>query len=327
MDRYTRYSAQLKARYGEKVYKIPIQLPVTCPNRDGRLGTGGCTFCGIQGAGFEAQPVAMQPEMQLRRNMAYMGPKYGAKRFIAYFQNYTNTYLEIAAFRRALEAVCVPEVVGLSISTRPDCVGAAYLDAVSEVAERFGVDVEFELGLQSINVNTLRRINRGHGLAVYIDAVRRIQNRGFQVCTHLIGNLPWDTEDDVLEAARLMTVLEMDSVKVHSLYILKGTEMGRAYAAGEFELISAEAYMDRMIHFLRLLDKGIGVQRLFGRAPESETLFCNWQTSWRKLHNRLEALMAERNVFQGDLCGGDIDENDQRVEGDIAPLRAGCGGA
>lgn len=298
---YNRYSDALVKKYGEKVYKIPINLPVTCPNRDGTLGTGGCIFCGDVAAGFEARDASMDIKSQLIENIEVIKPKYKANRFIAYFQNYTNTYMALESFEKAVRASLIEGVVGISISTRPDCVAEPYLKFLEEIRCEYGVDIEIELGLQSININTLNKIRRGHGLSEFIDAVLRIKKRNFTICTHLIGNLPWDSEADFYEAAKLMNVLGVDSVKVHSLYILKNTVLGEWYEQNAFEMIPADEYIDRVIHFLRVLNPEIIIQRLFGRAPEEDTLFCNWESSWRKLHNILEQKMLENGFRQGDL--------------------------
>ncbi len=298
---YYKYSTQLKDRFGEKVYKIPINVPGTCPNRDGTVGTNGCIFCGESGAGFESLVNTVSIQDQLKRNMDYIGPKYNASKFIAYFQNYTGTYIGIDVFKKNLESACIDSVVGFSVSTRPDCVDETYLDCLEEFHNR-GYHIDLELGLQSININTLNMLNRGHGLADFVDAALRIKAKGFSLSVHLIGNLPWDTEDDFYEAARLFNVLNVDSVKIHSLYILKDTRLGDWYDKDMFDIIPPAAYIKRVIHFLRLLNPRISVQRLFARAPEDESLFCNWETSWRKLQNQLDDEMEKLHYKQGDLC-------------------------
>jgi len=298
---YRKYSTSLTEKYGEKVYKIPVNLPVTCPNRDGSIGTGGCIFCGDVGAGFEAQDSLLSVVDQLHKNIEIIAPKYNAKKFIAYFQNYTNTYMALEIFKKVVLEACINDVVGISISTRPDCVFDDYLEFLSMIKETKNVDIEIELGLQSINVNTLEKINRGHGLAEYIDAVLRIKKFGFSICTHFIGNLPWDTELDFYEGAKLINALGIESVKVHSLYILKDTVLGEWFENDQFEMITSQEYLKRVIHFLRLLNPEVIVQRLFGRAPEESTLFCNWDMSWRKLQNQLEEEMNSKGYKQGDL--------------------------
>lgn len=298
---YRKYSDAMLERYGEKVYKIPVNLPITCPNRDGTLGTGGCIFCGEIGTGFEAQPAHLNVKEQIKRNIATIEHKYNAHLFVVYFQNYTNTYMALEMFKKVIAEACLENVVGLSISTRPDCISVPYLEALKAIKDTNGVEIEIELGLQSINTNTLKIINRGHGLADYIQAVMQIKPYGFRICTHLIGNLPWDTEDDFYEAARILNVLEVHAVKVHSLYILKDTVLGHWYENDAFEMIDSETYVNRLIHFIRLLNPEIVIQRLFGRAPEDLTLFCNWGMSWRKLQNQLEHQMKINGYKQGDL--------------------------
>ncbi|MDH8678889.1 TIGR01212 family radical SAM protein [Fusibacter bizertensis] len=298
---YRKYSEALKDKYGEKVYKIPINLPISCPNRDGRIGTGGCIFCGEIGTGFEAQSSILSVKEQLHNNIEIISPKYNAHKFIAYFQNYTNTYMALDAFEKVLNEACIENIIGISVSTRPDCISKPYLEVLKAISMAKKVDIEIELGLQSVNVNTLEIINRGHGLAEFIEAVLLIKSYGFTICTHLIGNLPWDTERDFYEGAKLINVLGVDSVKVHSLYILKDTILGTWYENDAFDMISPETYIDRVIHFLRLLKPTVVVQRLFGRAPEEDTLFCNWEMSWRKLQNQLDSKMTKCNYMQGDL--------------------------
>lgn len=300
---YRTYSTHLKERYGEKVYKLPVGLPVTCPNRDGACGAQGCTFCGEIGAGYENLPAQMTVREQLTANRAHIAPKYKARRFIAYFQNFSNTYLPVQRLRAYVEEACAEaDVVGVALATRPDCVHDAYLEMLRDVKAAHGVDIAVELGLQSVNYRTLGRVNRGHTLAEFIDAVLRCRRYGLETCAHLILNLPGDDDQDAVEGAKIVSALGVDQVKLHALYIVKGTEMARQYLAGEIELIPMEAYMERVIAFLEYLAPRIVVQRLIGRAPESNTLFSNWQTGWWKIRDEIAARMARRGAYQGRLA-------------------------
>lgn len=302
MTVYNKYSEYLKEKYGDKVYKIPINVPVSCPNRDGNCGTGGCTFCSPVGAGYEMRDAEETVLDQLEKNIAYISKRYKAKYFIAYLQNYSNTYMAPHKFKGILDELGNTEIVGISVSTRPDCIHDAYLEILKEWQEKYSKDVCIELGLQTPNYHTLGKINRGHGLAEYLDAVLRIKRYDFEICTHLILNLPWDDEADVIESAKLMSVLEMDYVKLHALYILKDTQMGLAYEKGDINMIDLEAYKERVKLFLRYLEPQIVVQRLIGRAPEDYTLFANWNTSWWKIHDDIVNEMIESDYTQGDLC-------------------------
>lgn len=302
MEVYRRYADELKQIYGEKVYKIPIHLPVTCPNRDGGCGRGGCTFCSEDGAGYEMLEAKKTIKEQLEENIAYIGKRYKARRFIAYLQNYSNTYMPFEQFVEVINQIDHPQLVGVALATRPDCIQDKYLAYLKKWSTKKNLDVCIELGLQTVNYHTLDKINRGHSLSEYIDAVLRIKKYEFKICTHLILNLPWDELRDVIENAKLMSVLKIDYVKLHALYILKNTVMGKQYTRGDFEMISREAYEERVITFLRYLDEEIVIQRIIGRVPESYTLFANWNTSWWKIHDSIIEKMKTNGYVQGDLC-------------------------
>ena len=300
---YNVYSDYLKNRYGTKVYKLPVGLPVTCPNRDGNCGDGGCTFCGEIGAGYENLPADMTVREQIQVNKAHIAPKYKAEKFIAYFQNFSNTYLEIAKLKGYLEEAADHEdVVAIALATRPDCVNEEYLTMLKEFKEETSVDIMIELGLQTVNYHSLKKVNRGHTLAEFIDSVLRIKKYGLEICAHLILNFPWDDMDDVIENAKILSALNIDQVKLHALYIVKNTKMAEQYIKGELKLIDKDEYMERVITFLEYLSKDIVVQRLIGRAPESNTLFSNWKTGWWKIRDDITKTMEERECYQGRLC-------------------------
>lgn len=304
---YKEYSSYLKEKYNCKVYKLPVNLPLTCPNRDGNLSSGGCTYCGVIGTGFEMHPCSMDVSEQLTRNMSYIRKKYKAEKFIAYFQNFSNTYLELDSFKQYIRESLMDDIVGISISTRPDCLNEDYLDFLSELGREHKLDITIELGLQTANYKTLKRINRGHTLAEFIDAVQMIKKYDLSICAHVILNLPWDDMEDTIETAKILSALRMDFVKVHSLYILKNTQMGDEFLKGTFQMITKEEYLLRLETFLSYLSPNIVIQRLFGRAPEKDTLFSNWETSWWKLRDEFIASMEKKNLYQGiyfDYLGG-----------------------
>lgn len=302
---YRTFSDYLKERYGEKVYKLPVGLPVSCPNRDGSCGNGGagCTFCGSIGAGYENLPADMTITQQLAANKAHIIPKYKAKKFIPYFQNFSNTYVAPDVLRRWVrEAGAGDDIVAIYIATRPDCISDEYLTMLQTEADALGIDICIELGLQSVNVHSLVNINRGHTLAELIDAVLRIRRYGLQTCVHLILNLPWDDDLDVIEDAKVLSALGVDQVKLHALYIVKGTVMAQQYEAGELKLVSREDYENRVIAFLEHLAPEIIVQRIIGRAPEANTLFSNWHTGWWKIRDHIINVMKQEGRYQGRLC-------------------------
>lgn len=208
---YYKYSDYLKEKYGEKVYKLPINLPITCPNR---LDGNGCSFCSEVGTGFEALASQVSVTEQLERTKILIEKKHKAKKYIAYFQNYTNTFMKLDVFQAYIcEAASCPDIVEISISTRPDCIQKEYLDVLKSISEKYQVAISIELGLQTVNYHTLDTINRGHGLAEYIDAVLMIQSYAFPICTHIILNLPGDSMRDAIESAKILSALKIDIVK------------------------------------------------------------------------------------------------------------------
>lgn len=301
-ERYNVYSTYLKERYGEKVYKLPISIPDTCPNRDGTLGTRGCAFCGSIGAGYENLSADMTIQRQIEANIAHIQPKYKANKFIAYFQNFTNTYIRPDVFRQYLIEACRPDIVGIAVATRPDCVNTTYFDIMAEIKETYGVDILVEFGLQTVNYKTLQKINRGHTLAEYIDAMMMIQAYPFRNCTHVILDLPWDTMEDVVETAKIISALPTHEIKLHALYIIKNTVMADWYKAGEIQLISSEEYVDRVVTFLEYTRPDIVFQRLIGRAPKEATEFANWGMGWWKIRDMIDAELVRRDTRQGAKC-------------------------
>ncbi len=342
---YYKYSDYLKNKYGEKVYKLPISLPITCPNRQN--GKSGCTFCAETGTGFESLSEKMSVSAQLLKNKAYIGKKYHVRKFIAYFQNYTNTYMPLEQFKNYIREAaldsdiveisistrpdCIREdyllflddfskktgihihfelglqtvnyhtldIVEISISTRPDCIREDYLLFLDDFSKKTGIHIHFELGLQTVNYHTLDAICRGHGLAEFIDSVLRIKKYRFTICVHMILNLPGDTLSDIKEGAHILSVLPIDVVKLHSLYIAKASAMGEAYQRGELHICSKDEYFNRLKIFLENLRSDIAVERLFSRLPEKDSLFSNWGISWWKLAKEFEDMMIASKSCQG----------------------------
>ena len=299
---YRKYSDFLREKFGEKVYKLPVKLDLTCPNRDGTCGVGGCIFCGEEGGSFENNFGSVRD--QLLKNKELIKNKYKANKYIAYFQNFTNTYMPFEDFKRVIEESLIDGVVGISISTRPDYLPKRHLDYLEELNKNYFVTVE--IGLQTPNYHSLKKLNRGHGLSEFIDAALELKKRNLNVCTHIIIGLPWDDDLDILECAKILNVLGIDEVKIHALYILKDTALGKMYERGEIEPISLDDYKKKVILFLRNLKDDIIVERIIGRAPYENSLFCNWNTSWWKIRDDIINVMHENGYTQGDLVKGEI---------------------
>ncbi len=301
---YYKYSQFLKDNYGEKTYKLPVNLPTSCPNRDGNLAKGGCYFCGEEGADFEMLSDEMSVTNQLLENKEYIGERYGVDQFIAYFQNYTNTYLPLNKLEDYIrEAAKIEGIKAVYFSTRPDSISDQYISALKNVVEEISSDIKlaFEFGLQTVNYKTLKKVNRQHGLAEFIDAVLRAKKFELEVGAHLILNLPGDTKEDVIEGARIISALGLDHVKLHALYIRENSVFAKKYKAGELEICSLAEYIERVILFLENLSPDIAVQRLIGRAPGEESIFVNWDIPWWEIHDRIIKEMKKRKTYQGRL--------------------------
>lgn len=302
MALYRTYSDYLKEKYKEKVYKIPVALPVTCPNRDGALDSGGCIFCGSIQADYETKAVGMEITRQIDRSISHVGPKYKAKKFIAYFLNFTNTYMPLSRFKRYVEEACShPDIVELDVATRLDCIHEAYLDVLQEAREKYGTNIAIELGLQSANSHTLLKIGRCHTAAEFIDAALCVGWYHFDLCAHIIADLPWDDRIDVEEAAKLVSVLPVTEIKIHFLYIVKGTKLAEMYEKGEVKLLPPEEYAERTVLILSMIHPDIAVQRIVGRTS-ANTLSVNGGRPWWEVKEHIEKLMRDRHLKQGSAC-------------------------
>lgn len=294
--RYRKLSDYLKEKYGERVQRIVIHGGFTCPNRDGRKGWGGCIYCDATGSGFTTEASLPIREQVLKMKERY--EKKGIRKFIAYFQAFSNTYDSPENLKKKYEEALVDDsIVQLSVSTRPDLVPEKVLDVLEEFKDR--VDVSVELGLQTANYRTLRLINRGHTLAEFVDAAVRVKRRGFELVVHVILNLPWDDALDMIETAKLLSALSVDGVKIHSLYVVEGTELARMYRSGEIRICSLEEYVDRVVTFLEYLSPNVVIHRLVADPPREGTIFGNWGKSKLELVNTIEKELERRNTYQG----------------------------
>lgn len=296
--RYYKLSQSLIDKYGEKTYKLPLNIPGSCPNRDGKLSYGGCSFCGEEGVGYELLDIKNSLAQQLSQNRAYIGKAYCAKKFIAYFQNYTATYRSSQELLELMEQCLFDGLVEISLSTRPDCLPQPMLEKIKEFSLENKIEVTIELGVQCLDDKILRAMNRGHDSSSSLDAMRRVKDQGLGLGIHLILNYPGMGREDAKMLAESLSELEVDRVKLHSLYVEKNTALARDYSEGRFEICSVEEYFERVLLFLGYLKEDIAVERFFARAPEEATLFCNWSRSWRYLMGELDKLMEERDFYQ-----------------------------
>jgi radical SAM protein (TIGR01212 family) len=300
-DRVNTFGTDLKRRYGERVHKVAINAGLSCPNRDGTKGRGGCTFC--NNASFN--PNARQPPPvaeQLAAGRAVIVKRTGARRYLAYFQAYTNTYgdLDLLAglYRQAL---CEPDVVGLSVGTRPDCCPPAVLDLLAALRDQ-GHEVWLELGLQSAFDATLARVNRGHGFAEYRQALVGARARGLPVCTHLIVGLPGEGRREAIASLDRVLDLGTDGLKLHPLHVVKGTQLANDWRRGAYAPLSMPGYIAIAADLIERTPPGVVYHRLTGTAAADILLAPAWCAKKWVVLNGIEAELRRRRSAQGRLA-------------------------
>lgn len=296
------FGQYLLARHGERVHKVALNVGFTCPNRDGTKGHGGCTFCNNDSFAPERQPLVSVSE-QMNQGGRIIHKLTGARKFLAYFQAYTNTYADIDRLRILYdEALAQPNVIGLSIGTRPDCVPLEVLDLLCDYQHQ-GHEIWLELGLQSAFDDTLQRINRGHGLAEYAQTVQQARARGLPVCTHLILGLP--QEDAHHAHSTLDTVLELgtDGLKLHPLHVVKSTMLAHQWRLKQYEPLLAQDYVDLCVQLIAKTPPHITYHRLTGTASADILLAPAWcQHKWPVL-NTITQQLAQLGLVQGSALG------------------------
>jgi len=298
---YYPFSRYLRRKFGCKVHKVSIHAGFTCPNRDGTASVGGCTYCVNESFSPQAGKPVRSVREQMADGMDYMRRRYKAEKFFAYFQAFTNTYGPIEKLRACYdEAVAAPDVVGLSIGTRPDCVSDEALDLIESYSDR--VEVWLEYGLQSAHDRTLRAINRGHDFAAFTDAVERTRRRNIRICVHIILGLPGESRKEMMATAEALRPLGIDGIKLHHLYIARGTPMADAYRAGEVRVLSAAEYVTVACDFLERIPPAVIVQRLVGDTTSKGVLIAPvWPESKSAVLAAITREFQRRGAMQGAL--------------------------
>ena len=299
-QRYNEFGSWLKNRLGFKVQKISLNAGFTCPNRDGTVGVGGCTYCNNQ----TFNPAYCQTEktvtQQLEEGKQFFARKYPDMKYLAYFQAYTNTYGDVSHVVRLYEeALRVKDVVGLVIGTRPDCMPDELLDYLEELNKRAFLIVEY--GIESTDDDVLRRINRGHDYAATVDAVKRTAERGIITGGHVILGLPGDSRESIIREARLLSELPLTTLKLHQLQLIKGTRMAEEYAEcpSDFHLYTADEYIDLVIDFVEYLRPDIVLERFVSQSPASLLAIPGWGLKNYEFVEKVRKRMEERDAHQG----------------------------
>ena len=298
------FGGHMQRKYGYRVHKLALNASFTCPNRDGSKGLGGCTFCNNTSFNPNSkQPPSIAEQIEAGRQV--IRKRTGAQRYLAYFQAYTNTYADIEYLKRLYdEALSEPDVIGLSVGTRPDCVPDPVLDLLASYQSQ-GLEVWLELGLQSANDATLARVNRGHGWAEYEDAVLRSRQRGLQLCTHLIVGLPGESALASVESFDRVMALGTAGLKLHPLHIVKGTQLARQWKQGLYQGVSFDDYVETCIEIVRRSPPELVFHRLTGTAEAGLLLSPGWcAKKWRALNAIAEGLAGSAKGSDGGADAG-----------------------
>lgn len=298
--RYNDYGSFLQQHFAGKVQKISINGGFTCPNRDGTVGRGGCTFCNNQTFNPDYCRSELSVTEQLQEGIRFFARKYPTMRYLAYFQAYTSTYDNIdRLIARYEEALSVEGVVGIIIGTRPDCMPPALLDYLAQLAQRTFVTVEY--GVESTIDTTLQRINRGHDYASAVEAITRTAQAGIITGAHLILGLPGESRNDMLSHATRLSQLPLHTIKLHQLQLIRGTVMGYEYEAHpqQFDIPDIDTYIDLAIDFTELLRPDIVIERFVSQSPAELLLAPHWGVKNHEFTARLLRRMRERDAYQG----------------------------
>ncbi|HEB82734.1 MAG TPA: TIGR01212 family radical SAM protein [Gammaproteobacteria bacterium] len=292
------FGQSMLQRYGERVHKVAIDAGFTCPNRDGSIGRGGCTFCN----NVSFSPNGRRPDNiaeQIEAGRRVIRKRTGARKYIAYFQAYTNTYADVRELSRLYDsALQHDDVIGLDVGTRPDCVPDAVLDLLAAYRQQ-GYEVWLELGLQSAFDKTLERVNRGHGFAEYRQAVQKARSRGIPVCTHLILGLPGESTPQHLTSLERVLELGVDGLKIHPLHVVKGTQLANEWRRGEYRPMSMSDYVSDIVEIVRRTPPEVIFHRITGTAASRILLAPQWcSQKWAVINAITRALAAAARPLQ-----------------------------
>lgn len=297
--RYHTYNYYLKHRFGQKVFKVPLNVDLGCPNRDGTKGVGGCIFCSEKMSGDFAGNPWDDIETQFNQIRAKMHNKWQEGLYIPYFQAGSNTYSDVETLKRMYEtALSFENVVGLSIATRADCITEEIADLLQDISKRTYLTVE--LGLQSVHDETARLCNRCHSYEDFLKGFEMLKSREINVCVHIINGLPFESREMMIETAETVGRLGIHSIKIHLLHVLKGTRLGEMYENGDFEALEMEDYVDIVCEQLERLPEDVIIQRVTGDGAKDDLIAPLWSLKKFCVMNEIDKKMARENLCQGD---------------------------
>ncbi len=295
--RYNQFSAHLKNKFGVKVYKITLDAGFSCPNRDGKISTGGCIFCDDGGSFSQAHSNLLSIQEQVDTGAKTLKERFKAEKFMSYFQAFSNTYKPVNELETIYNsALNNSDIVGISIGTRPDCVDDDKIKLISSYKNDYYTWIEY--GLQSIHDKTLHKINRGHDYDCFLRAYEKTKEAGINVCVHVIFGL-WETQDEIMQTAQELARLGVDGVKIHMLCALQNTKLARMYEAGEIDFMSEDEYIQTVCDFLEYLPKETTIHRLAGNGFSKTLIAPSWLGKKFDSLNKIDREFINRNSYQG----------------------------
>lgn len=298
---YNDYKSYLKELFGCRVHKITVDAGMTCPNRDGTKGIGGCIYCNTKGSGTGQWVRGKSVRQQIEEAKPYLKRRFKAEKFLAYFQSFSNTYAPLEKLRTLYEeALSVEDVVGLTIGTRPDCISDEILDYLAYLSENRYVALEY--GLQSAHDSTLKLINRGHTVETFVEALQETRKRRIPVCVHVILGLPGESEEEMLKTAAFLSELDIQAIKIHLLYVIRGSVLERWYLEGRYRCLSREDYVRIVSNFLARIPPHVVIQRVTGDPHPEELIAPYWALEKQENLKAIISYMTEHGITQGVLC-------------------------
>lgn len=301
--RYNSFGSYVKKKFGTSVHKVNIDAGFTCPNRDGTLGYSGCIYCNNDSFRPDSCSPTLSVREQVKNGISYLRKRYGAEKFIAYFQPYTNTYAHVEELERLYrDALDEPSVIGLAIGTRPDCIDEEKIALLELLSSKHYMLVEY--GLQSIYDKSLRFINRGHDYKAFLNAVEITKNRGIEIGAHVIAGFPTETKEEMLAVADEISALPINFLKIHQLQIVKDTPLADIYVQKPFHVFEYEEYLQFVVDFIQRLSADIVLQRLFATAPDGILIAPRWDRTRHEILRDIERLLIQRDAYQGKKSRG-----------------------
>ena len=296
--RYNSLNYFLRNKFNEKIYKISLDGGFGCPNRDGKVSFGGCTFCSERGSGDYAGSRILSITDQFKDRKKIMEKKWKDGKYLAYFQAYTNTYAPIQELKRKYEeALSQENVVGISIATRPDCLSDEVLDLLEEINKKTYLWVE--LGLQTINDETARKFNRGYEFKIFEEGIKKLQERNIEVVVHTILGLPGETKEDMLKTINYVAHSKAQGIKFHLLHLMKGTKMVDDYENGDLRLLEQDEYIDLICQGIAMLPEEMVVHRLTGDSPRDSLIGPMWSLKKWEVLNSIDKKLVDDDIWQG----------------------------